>query len=569
MQNETPALSQKTLYRLFETAISLSAEQNIDTLLEKIVLTARELCHADGGTLYLIDEENKRLKFSILQNDTLHTQMGGTSGNDINFPPLYLYDPETGEPNYKNVATYCVLADEIVNIDDAYSTDKFDFSGTKKFDQSSGYHSQSFLALPLRTHSGKTIAVLQLLNAQVPETGDVVPFTKESEVVLEALGSYAAVAIDNQMMADAQRSLLESFLAVLAQTIDEKSLSLGGHCQRVPVIARMLAFAADGDETVFKDFSMDEDDWYAFHLASWLHDCGKITIPTYIEEKSARLETVYNRIHEIRQRFEILRRDAHIEYLKKRLAGKTSSEVLLNEFSIRVKKLKDDFDFIARCNLSELPLKDADRDRLEKISKQTYHRYFDKKAGISQGELNKMGENLPPDENPKEALLEDSPEMMTEEYNRGEVYSLAAPGIRTLEEETRLERHVETTVNMLQSISFPKSMSKIVEYACAHHEKVDGTGYPYGLTREEMSVPARILAIADYFEKISSATRSDQKVRNLRDIIAEMSERAKDGTIDPDLFNLFLTSKVYQEYAEQYMDISQIDYVPIEEYLVK
>ena len=180
-----------------------------------------------------------------------------------------------------------------------------------------------------------------------------------------------------------------------------------------------------------------------------------------------------------------------------------------------------------------------------------------------------MGENLPPDENPKEALLEDSPEMMTEEYNRGEVYSLAAPGIRTLEEETRLERHVETTVNMLQSISFPKSMSKIVEYACAHHEKVDGTGYPYGLTREEMSVPARILAIADYFEKISSATRSDQKVRNLRDIIAEMSERAKDGTIDPDLFNLFLTSKVYQEYAEQYMDISQIDYVPIEEYLVK
>lgn len=569
--SETDALlSRQTLLRLFQIAVSLSAEQNIDILLENIVQAGKDLCHADGGTLYLIDGETKQLKFSILQNDTLGIKMGGTSDREINFPPLYLYDPETGAPNYKNVATHCVLTDEIINVKDAYATDKFDFSGTQKFDASSGYHSQSFLTLPLKTRSGDTIAVLQLINAQSPETGDVTYFTKEDEIIIETLGSYAAVAIDNQLMAEAQRNLLESFLAVLAQTIDEKSPYLSGHCQQVPAIARMLAMAADSDDGAFKDFSMSEDDWYAFHLACWLHDCGRITIPTYLQEKTSKLQTVYNRIHEIRQRFEILRRDAHIEYLKKRLANKNSPEALLNEFSLKTKELNEDFAFLAECNLGDKPMTDADEARLKKIARLTYHRYFDKTAGLPPMEMKNFENNPPPPENPREPVLQDAPEMISAEYNNGEIHALSAKdGVLTAEEQKRLDAHVVTTINMLESISFPKKLKNIVEYAACHHEKVDGTGFPNGLTRDQMSVPARILAIADYYELLSATNRPHQKFRKLREIIAIMSRQARDGALDPDLFNLFLTSGVYKEYADQYLDPSQLEDVSVSEFLVK
>lgn len=563
-------LSQQTLHRLFQIAVALSAEQNIDTLLENIVQAGMDLCRADGGTLYLIDEDTKQLKFSIMQNNSLGIKMGGTSDREINFPPLYLYDPETNAPNYKNVATHCVLAAEIINVKDAYATDKFDFSGTQKFDESSGYHSQSFLTLPLKTRSGETIAVLQLINAQSPETNEVTYFTKEDEIILEALGSYAAVAIDNQLMVNAQRNLLESFLAVLAQTIDEKSVYLGGHCQQVPAIARMLAMAADSDDGAFKDFSMSEDDWYAFHLACWLHDCGRITIPTYLQEKTSKLQTVYNRIHEIRQRFEILRRDAHIEYLKKRLAGKNPPEALLNEFSLKTKELNEDFAFLAECNLGDKPMTDADEARLEKIARLTYHRYFDKTAGLSPMEMKNFENNPPPPENPREPVLQDAPEMISAEYNNGEIHALSAKeGVLTAEEQKRLDAHVVTTVKMLEAISFPKKLKNIVEYAGCHHEKVDGTGFPNGLTRDEMSVPARILAIADYYELLSATNRPHQKFRKLREIIAIMSEQARGGALDPDLFNLFLTSGVYKEYADQYLDAAQLEDVPVNEFLVK
>lgn len=567
--DESVSLTAEELDRLFNIGIALSAEQDMDVLLESILTTAKEFCNAEGGTLYLMDAAQNQLVFSILQNDKLGIKMGGTSEKkEIPFPPLYLYDPETNEPNYSNISTYAALTEEIVNVPDAYDSTRFDFSGTHKFDKKSGYRSKSFLTVPLKTRTGQVVAVLQLINARAP-SGETINFSKSMQRLVEALSSHAAVAIDNQLLVTAQKNVLEAFLEVIAHAIDDKSPYTGAHCQRVPVIARMIALAAVmSQDGAFKDFEMSEDEWYAFHLASWLHDCGKVTTPEYVLDKATKLETVNNRIHEIRARFEILRRDAHINYLKKRLAGTEPKEQLLAQFNDRVRKLEDDFAFLAASNVGTEPLTDEQVARVREIAKQTYHRYFDKTLGLSWDETERIKDNMPPKTNPAEPLLEDRPDHIFGGYNRGEIHNLSiARGTLTPEEAKKINSHVEKTIEMLKAIPFPSHIKNVVEYAGGHHERMDGKGFPNHLTRFEMSVPARILGVADVFEALSSSDRPYKKPKKLSEIVAIMSGMAKGGHIDPDLFNLFLTAGVYREYAEQYMKESQIDEVDIQQYL--
>ncbi|MGN0904212.1 MAG: HD domain-containing phosphohydrolase [Alphaproteobacteria bacterium] len=567
--NEMVSLSASEMQRLFEIGISLSAEQDMDVLLENILSAAKELCNAEGGTLYFLDKREKQLIFSILHNDKLGIKMGGTSDKkDVPFPPLHLYDPETNEPNFSNVSTYAALTGEIVNIPDAYDTDQFDFSGTQKFDRKTGYRSKSFLTLPLKTRSGEVVAVLQLINART-SIGETIPFSKPAQKVIEALGSHAAVAIDNQLLVESQRNVLEAFLEVIARAIDDKSPYTGAHCQRVPVIARMLAMAAVMDaDGPFRDFEMNEDEWYAFHLASWLHDCGKVTTPEYVLDKATKLETISNRIHDIRARFEILRRDAHIDYLKKRLAGTAPKEELLKEFSARVKSLEDDFALLAKSNVGDVPLSEDEIARIRRIAQRTYYRHFDKTLGLSWDERNRIRENMPPPSNPREPLLEDRPDHVFGGYNRGEVYNLTIPrGTLTKEESRKINSHIDMTIEMLKAIPFPGSISQVAEYAGGHHEHMDGTGFPNGLKRDQMSVPARIMGMADVFEALTSSDRPYKKIKTLSETVDIMSKMAKGGHLDPDLFELFLKSGVYREYAEQYMKPEQIDEVDVNKYI--
>ena len=568
---EQVSLSAKELDRLFDIGIALSSEQDMDVLLERILTTAQEFCNAEGGTLYLMDPEHNQLVFSVLRNDKLGIKMGGTSEKKTTpFPPLYLYNPETNEPNYSNISTYAALTEQIVNVKDAYDdSSRFDFSGTHKFDASSGYRSKSFLTVPLKTRTGQVVAVLQLINARA-SSGETIPFSKSVQRLVEALASHAAVAIDNQQLLTSQKNLLESFLEVIARAIDDKSLYTGAHCQRVPVIARMIAFAAEMDQDgPLKDFELTDNEWYAFHLASWMHDCGKMKIPEYILDKATKLETVSNRIHEIRARFEILYRDAHIDYLKKRLAQTAPKEQLVAEFNARIKKLENDFSFLADANLGYTPMSDEDIERVYEIGKQTYYRHFDKTLGLSWDEMDRIKDSMPPKTNPKEPLLEDRPDHVFGGCNRGEVHNLIIPrGTLTLEESKKINSHIDATIEMLKEIPFPSYVKNVVEYAAGHHEHMDGTGFPNHLKRDQMSIPARILGLADVFEALSASDRPYKKVKTLSEIVAIMSDMAKGGHLDPDLFNLFLTSGVYREYAEQYMQPEQLDDVNVDAYLV-
>ena len=378
--------------RLIEIGIALSTERNHNRLMERILLEAKELANADGGTLYLRTETDP-LMFEIVRTDSL----GGTTGKPITFPPLRLYDEQTKEPNHKNVATHVALTGKTISILDAYETEEFDFSGTRKFDGGTGYRSKSFLTVPLRNHLGEVIGVIQLLNARERATGEVVPFSNAVQPLIEAMASQAAVALDNQHLIEAQRELLNSFIQLIASAIDAKSPYTGGHCQRVPVLAEMIAKAAcESKDGPFQAFDLNEDEWYELHLAAWLHDCGKVTTQEYVVDKATKLETIFNRIHEIRLRFEVVKRDPEIAYLKAVMAGGDAAE-LLKAHKARLAEIDEDYKFVAECNVGGEFMAPDKVERLKKISEVRWQRTLDDRIGLSHDELRrKTREPAPP-----------------------------------------------------------------------------------------------------------------------------------------------------------------------------
>lgn len=553
--------------RLIELGIALSSERNHDRLTEMILEEAKAFTNADGGTLYLVGDDERTLHFKILRNDTLNTAMGGTTGTPCPFPPLNLYNPETGEPNRNNVATYVALTGDSINIEDAYTAEGFDFSGTKKFDAGTGYRSKSFLTIPLKNYHGEVIGVLQLINAQDPD-GTVIPFHGPVQPLVEALASQAAVAIDNQKLIQAQRDLMDSFIKVLARAIDAKSPYTGGHCERVPIIAKMLAKAACEDKDgVFADYDLSDEDWYELHLAAWLHDCGKVTTPEYVVDKATKLETIYDRIHEVRTRFEVLRRDAEIEMLNRKLAGEDAATAEA-DFQARVTQLEDDFAFIAECNIGGEFMADDKVERLTRIAETTWTRHFDRTLGLSWEESERLKTAPPPPAPVQEKLLENRPDHIVGVYDRGELYNLSIKrGTLNDQERKVINDHIVLTQEMLKQLPFPKGLRRVPAIAGNHHEKIDGTGYPNRLTGDQMGTSDKIMAIADVFEALTAADRPYKMPKKVSECVKILSFMKKDNHIDGDLFELFLTSGVYKEYAEQYLRPEQVDEVDLSLYV--
>ncbi|HEY1723596.1 MAG TPA: HD domain-containing phosphohydrolase [Magnetospirillaceae bacterium] len=573
--------------RLIELGIALSAERHHHRLMEMILLGAKELTNADGGTLYQV-EEGKRLRFEILRNDTLNTAMGGTTGKPIPFPAVQLYDAE-GNPNHKNISAHAAITGETVAIDDAYDSVHFDFAGTKKFDETTGYRSRSFLTVPLKNHDGEVMGVLQLINAR-DASNNVVTFSGEIVPLIEALASQAAVALDNQMLLEQQRVLFTSFIQLIASAIDAKSAYTGGHCRRVPELTNMIARAAVGaKDGPFAGFSLTDDEWYELEVAGGLHDCGKVTTPEYVVDKATKLETIYNRVHEIRTRFEVVKRDVEIEYLKAVMAGGNEEE-LRTARDKRLTQLDVDYAFVAECNVGGEFMAPEKVDRLKKIAETTWMRTLDDTLGLSWEEASRK-----PKEKPTlpvlENLLADKAEHVikhdkqplpeknqwgfniktpAQKFNLGEVYNLGiGRGTLTNEDRYHINDHIVQTIIMLEALPFPKNLKRVPEWAGGHHEKMDGTGYPKGLTRQQMSLPARMMAIADIFEALTARDRPYKKAKKLSEAVKIMSFMKKDQHVDPELFDLFLTSGVYKEYADKFLTPDQIDDVDISQYLPK
>ena len=576
--------------RLIEIGIALSAEQDTNRLMETILLEAKDLSNADGGTLYLRTEDGN-LKFEIMRTDSLKIAMGGTTGKEIGFPPVLLYDPESGEENRANVASCSALTGKSINIPDAYESKEFDFSGTRKFDEGTGYRSKSFLTVPLKNSKDEIIGVLQLLNALDRESEEVIAFGDDIQPLIEALASQAAVALDNKQLLDAQKKLLDSFIELIASAIDAKSPYTGGHCQRVPELTKMLAEAAcESKDGPFADFELNEDEWYELHIAAWLHDCGKVTTPEYVVDKATKLETIYDRIHEIRTRFEVIKREMEIAYLKAIIEGKGDSEKLRAELDESLAKLDDDFAFIAESNIGGEFMAPEKIERVKEIANIKWTRTLDDRLGVSQDEKKRKIRTPAPELPVVETLLSDRDDhiIYREEekvaaiddkyafkldvpelkFNLGEIYNLSIQrGTLTAEERFKINDHIVQTIVMLGQLPFPEHLKRVPEFAGGHHEKMDGTGYPMKLNKDQMSIPARIMAIADIFEALTAADRPYKAPKKLSESVKIMSFMNKDAHIDSDLFELFLTSGIYRKYAERFLDKSQIDEIDISEYL--
>lgn len=503
---------------LYKVGISLSAEQDKDRLVEMILIEAKQACNADGGTLYLRTDDD-HLEFAILRNDTLGLAQGGTTGVGIALPPIPIY--VDGAPNRKNVATWAAHSAETINIADAYDAKGFDFSGTKAFDQRSGYRSKSFLTCPLANNEGRVIGVLQLINARDAKTGGVIPFSPDKQRIVEALASQAAIALDNKLLLEAQKKLLESFIKLIASAIDAKSPYTGSHCERVPVITEMIAKSAcEAKEGPFADFDLTPEQWYELHIAAWLHDCGKIVTPVHVMDKATKLETIHDRIETVRARFEVIKRDIEIAHLKGELDHKTRDE--------RLAELEDDLAFLEVANIGGEFLSPDKQERVRTIAKRTY-----KKGG-------------------KDAPLLDEDEVENLCISRG-----------TLTEKERIiiNGHMVQTIKMLEALPFPRNLRRVPEYAGGHHEKLDGTGYPKGIYAGDMSIPARIMAVADVFEALTACDRPYKKAKTLSETMKIMGMMKRDNHLDPDIFDLFVKSKIYRRYGEMYLPPEQLDEV--------
>lgn len=535
-----------------------------ETIIPKVIDTAAQIANADGCFFFHITSENfMNLIYSWV--DSLNLSLSGTSNIGL-FPSIYL--PESKNKKNKRPSEACAIYGKIINSKNIFTEPNIEASFLKEFDRINNYTSVSVLTFPLFDSKQNVIGIAQFINAR-DSKGKIINFTGEVQDKMIAVCQIIASLLERKQQTESFSLLLESFIDILAKAIDAKSPYTGEHCQKVPIITRMLASAAVSEtEGPLKDFELNDNEWYALHVAAWLHDCGKIITPEYIMDKSAKLETIHNRIHEIRNRFEILRRDAHIEYLQKRLQNVDTQENLQAELVTKIKELNDDFEFIGHCNIGDTPLSPESAARLDKISRRSFTRYFNRMAGLSWGERQLINNPEAYTKPEIEFVLQDRPEQLAAPYNRGELTNLKIErGTINASERQKINEHIVTTINILKNLSLPHELANIVEYAGAHHERVDGKGYPNGLTGEQMSVPAKIMAIADVYEALTAKDRPYKEPKKLSEVLKIMQEMKNSGHLDPDLYDLFIKSGVYLDYAKEYIEPSQIDDFNPEEFL--
>lgn len=558
-----------TLASFFQITDSLSAETRFAPLLERVLFETVKIAQAQAGLIYLRENDGDRMEpQGLVVNDNSQALSAfGLRGHALQDPqsPAWLQQLATRN----NVVTGLGFdqAGDLQSVLSAMACPRVHLIGIR-----------------LHNRHDETVGLLVLLLADSGDQSDLEKLRPDRIAFLQAVSGAAAVSIESQRLQARQKQLLDSFIQLLAGAIDAKSPYTGGHCQRVPALMLMLAqAAAASQEPAFKGYQPTEDEWEALHVAAWLHDCGKVTTPEYVVDKATKLETLNDRIHEIRTRFEVLKRDVWIDYWQAVAQGGDETH-LAERRDAGLAELDADFAFVARCNMGSEAMAEADLQRLRSVAQRTWRRTLDDRLGVSWEENQRQARTPAPTLPVDEPLLADKPEHLIEraeaelipqdnpwgfkldvpryKYNRGELYNLSITrGTLTREERYIINDHMVQTIRMLSHLPFPSHLRKVAEIAGGHHEKMDGTGYPKRLKREEMSLSARMMAIADIFEALTAADRPYKKAKSLSEALGIMAMMCRDAHIDPELFGLFVNARIYQQYAEQFLDPQQVDAV--------
>ncbi len=553
---------------------AMSEETAFVPLIELITTQTMSVSRADGAAIYLVNNDDTCLEPASLK-------LAEASLAPSVLPPCPLH----GDHQLSD----CLLQEaSLTQTLNRHSTDH------PMYPLLPALHANRLqvIAIPLKNRKRESVGVLCLLygNGHVHCENDLLAF-------IETLSGFASLTLENRQLIGMEKALLEAFIELIAGAIDAKSPHTGGHCARVPALTEMLARAAcDSTDPAFADFSLSDDQWEELHIASWLHDCGKVTTPEYVVEKATKLETFYDRIHEIRTRFEVLKRDAQLRFWRQlHQAGHTDKDQGAQESKLRaalaaeLAQLDADFAFVAQCNLGREQMAPADQQRLRTIAGREWQRTLDDRLGISWEARQRRPDGtvvLPvretlladknfhliprseadhiPTDNPWGFRLH-QPEHL---YNQGELYNLLiTAGTLTPEERYKINDHIVQTIIMLEKLPYPRHLRGIPEIAGGHHERMDGRGYPRGLTGKQMSLPARMMAIADIFEALTATDRPYKEPKRLSEALQIMGQMRDRGHIDPQLFRLFLHSGVCETYASQYLTPAQRDRVDIEQYL--
>nr|WP_315242565.1 HD domain-containing phosphohydrolase [uncultured Albidiferax sp.] len=512
---------------------ALSKERDINSLLEGILIAAKNITQADGGTLYRMTEDGSALRFEIMRTNSLNLFLGGTTGRAIDFAPLQLIDAEGGF-NDTMVATFAAIHDRTVNIADAYGEAGFDFSGTKAFDARTGYRSQSFLTVPMKNFDGEVIGVLQLINALEPGLGRVVTFSEADQRLVESLASQAAIALSNRQLVAQMESLFESFVQLINTAIDEKSPYARDRFNRVPALTMMLASAVDATtDGPYASVHMTERDRYELKIAGMLHDCGKIAVPVHVADKATKLQTLFDRIELISTRFEVLKRDAEIATLRQQLALRTCTDPVAEaaaeqRFEDALVRIDADRASLREVNQAQTVMTDAQLSKVRDIGTRRHWRNADG--------------------------------MLVPFLSSDELENLSiVRGTLTAQEHDIVNHHVAATNAMLGKVHWPKHLKNVPAYVVAGRERPEGTGISQDLLRQQVPLQSRMLALADVFEALTSTGRPYRPRMKLSKALEVMVRFAKSGYVDADLFDVFMRQGVYRQFAERFLSPEQVD----------
>lgn len=512
---EYDLLTETKFDEIMKINLEISSEKNKDKLLENILTLSRRLTNAQAGTLYIKSKDEKSLDFKVIQNDKLKTFMGGTKDR-VTWTglPIYLED---GRENDSMVAVICYTKKETINIENVYENKIYSFEGTKSFDKSTGYLSKSMIVIPLIDHEGDVIGVLQLINKTIDE--NIVKFSELDEKILASLASQAAITLNNMNLVSSLEEFINAYVSTIAKAIDAKSSHTKEHIFKVEKIALLLTEAIDKDKTIYKNVEFCKNDYKQIALAAWIHDIGKISIPEYILDKATKLDMFVNRIELIEQRFEIIKKDKEIEYLKNLISKK--------EFEDYISQMNSYLAFLQKINIGSEFMHKEDKALLDKISTFTYHINGEEKPLITQNEY----------------------------YN----LSIQKGTLNTQEIE-KVRSHAQLSLDMISELPFPKRYKDVLDIACNHHEKLNGKGYPRGLNAEQISIKDRIMILADIFEALTTASRPYKKeLMKLSQIKEILTKMANNYEIDKDLLEFFFQHEILKEYAKEELQEEQID----------
>jgi len=563
------SLMKSSLSQFISLINSLAIEKDFESLLDKITIETLHASKAMAVATYLVNENETTLHVDSLKSDV---------EAKLETKTLPVFSLDSSEKISDLFTSHeCKYFQQNSNDDKCWS----------EFSSQLNVSAINVVLLPLRNRQAEFMGMIALIYPPGSETTET---NQQSLSFIQAFSGFAAVSLESKQLLKMQEDLLDAFIKLIAGAIDAKSPYTGGHCQRVPEIAKMLAQAAcDSNEKLFADYSLDDEQWQELHIASWLHDCGKVTTPEYVVDKSTKLETIYDRIHEVRTRFEVLKRDAEIKYWKAVSKG-GDADKLNEELKRNLNELDDDFAFVATCNQGGEFMEDEKIERLRAIADKRWLRTLNNRLGVSWEEENRM-EKTPLQPLPiEESLLSDKTEHIFErldsekiaddnpwgfnldvpevKFNKGELYNMSVKaGTLTNEERYIINGHMIETIKMLDELPFPSHLKNVPAIAGGHHESMDGKGYPKRLTKEDMSLTARMMAIADIFEALTASDRPYKKAKSLTVSLKIMSGMRDRRHIDSDLYDLFLKSGVYLEYAEKYLSNEQIDNVDINQYL--